>query len=218
MKILKTTLLAALVLCGTYTAARADYFVWRDEKSGMSLSFPDTWRIDTGQQPNDAITIKAPSGRANAVCRVRVDLDRRFLVYPQRFGADIQELNFSTAFWDQYFKAYHDDTVRQLQDDAGLGRGWAGYTEASYESAVPGPDMPRRGIAFATVYNDKLYVLDCSSHRDAFADWKGPFLGIAHSIDFFPAYHQLVSGNYRNFMADPRMNFTDIKNRYIDQY
>ena len=54
MKILKTTILAALVLCGTYQAARADYFVWRDEKSGMSLSFPDTWRMDTGQQPNDA--------------------------------------------------------------------------------------------------------------------------------------------------------------------
>ncbi len=113
----------------------------------------------------------------------------------------MQELNFSTAFWDQYFKAYHDDTVHHAAvDDAGLGRGWAGYTEASYESAAPGPDMPRRGIACSRPsITTSCMSPDCSSHRDAFADWKGPFLGIAHSIDFFPAYHQMTNGNYRNF-------------------
>jgi hypothetical protein len=218
MKIFKTALLATVLFCSATGAAKADYFLWHDEASGVSLSFPDTWRMDTNQKPGEVITIKAPSGRAHAVCKVRVLGDRRFVVYPQHYGADIQELNFSTAFWDQYFKMYDSDTIRQTQDDAGLGRGWAGFTEASYESAVPGPWMPRRGVAFATVYNDKAYVLDCSSHRDAFKDWKGPFLSIAHSIDFYPAYHQLMSGNYRNFMKDARMDFPDLKGRYRDQY
>ena len=58
--------LALLSLAAFTTTARADYFVWRDEKSGMSLSFPDTWRIVRGRQKDDILTIMAPSGRAHA--------------------------------------------------------------------------------------------------------------------------------------------------------
>ncbi|HTK85611.1 MAG TPA: hypothetical protein VL625_11060 [Patescibacteria group bacterium] len=218
MRIIKSAILAVALLVTAGTAAKADYFVWRDAKSGMSLSFPDTWKIVTNQKPHDVVTIMAPSGRAHAACKVSVSSERRFLIYPPRFGADVQELNFNADFWDQYFKMYDDDMERQTMDDAGLGRGWAGFTEAQYQTAVPGPWMAKRGIAFATNYFDKLYVLDCSSHRDAFADWKGAFLDIAHSIDFFPAYHQLMTGNYRNFMHEPRLDFPDIKLRYRDQY
>ncbi len=218
MRFFTTAILALTIACGFTTAARADYFFWRDAKTGLSLSFPDTWRMVSGLQPDDVITIMAPSGRANAQCRVRVDSDRRFMIYPPRYAPQIQKLNLGADFWNDYLKTYNDDQPYNLEDGAGLGRGYAGYAEASYVSAVPGPKMPRRGVLFATIYFGKLYVLDCSAHRDAFAQWVYPFLDIAKSVDFKPAYHTLTTGNYRNFEVDPRIQFWNHKDKPAEVY
>ena len=218
MRIRTLACLAFLSLNCLGGVARADYFVWRDEKSGLSLSFPDTWRIVQGRQKDDILTIEAPSGRAHAACRVRVDTDGRFLIYPPRLQDAEQRVAFDRTFWENYVAQYDDSSLYDVRDGAGLGRGFAGYADAGYTSAVPGPEMPRRAILFATNYYGKLYILECSSHLDAFQDWKGPFLGIVHSVDFLPAYHQLETGDYRNFEQDPRIEYRSQQNNRHEVY
>ena len=218
MRIRTLACLALLANTMLSHAARADYFVWRDEKSGLSLSFPDTWRIVQGRQKDDILTIMAPSGRANAACRVRIDIDGRFLIYPPRLQDAEQRLNFSRDFWGKYIGQYDDATLYDVRDGSGLGQGFAGYADAGYTSAIPGPEMPRRGILFATNYYGKLYVIECSAHRDAFQDWKGPFMSIVKSVDFKPAYHQLETGDYQDFTPLPRVEYRSQQNERHEVY
>lgn len=199
-------LLAVFLLSGG--AARADYYVWRDVDTGLSLSFPDTWLITSSADSNDILTVMPPSGRGNAMCRVRADRERRWLIYPPYFSPDVQETGFSRKFWERYLAEYSDHHVMEAWDGEGLGRGYAGYAIAAYSSPVPGPFMARKALMFATLYYDKAYVLECSSHRDAFGQWKEEFLSVAKSVDFKEAYDELMTGNYRNFMEEPPITFS----------
>lgn len=199
--------IAGFMILGGAQAARADYSIWRDVDTGLSLSFPDTWQQTNNANPDDIVTIMAPSGRAHASCSIKARADGRYLVYPPRFSDEIQKFDFSEAFWERYLGAYDHHVINIVYDGAGLGRGFASYADASYRSEVPGPYMRRRGLMFATLYNDTQYILDCSSHADAFDKWKPLFLSIAKSVDFRPAHSQTVGGNYRNFLKDPYMLF-----------
>lgn len=190
-------------------AAQADYFVWNDAKSGLSLTYPDSWRQVSNQGPHDVLTVMPPAGRAQAQCTIRIEDEQRFLVYPPRYGRDIQRLAVSNDFWNRYLYQYDNHRIDALYDGAGLGRGHASYVVASYNSKVPGPDMARRALMFASIYNDKLYVTECSSHADAFYDYQDIFLSVAGSVDFRKAYHETTVGHYRNFLADPNLIFID---------
>lgn len=189
--------------------AQADYFVWNDAKSGLSITYPDSWRQVSNQGPHDVLTVMPPSNRAQAQCTVRVEDEQRFLVYPPRYGSDIQKLAVSHQFWDRYLHQYDNHSIDALHDGAGLGRGHASYVVASYNSRVPGPDMSRRALMFASIYNDTLYVTECSSHADAFDSFQSIFLSVAGSVNFRKAHHETTVGHYRNFLADPNFIFID---------
>lgn len=192
-----------LVLSGGVCApARADYFVWEDPGSGLTLSFPDTWKRVSSSDPDDVLTIMAPSGRAHAACRVRVDADRRFVIYPQQYRPAIQKTGFGKAYWEHYLAQFDDPQIYETADGAGLGRSVAGWALAGFKSAVQGPYMDRTALMIASIYNDRVYVLECSSHRDAFEEWKEAFESIAGSIDFRKTYHENVTGDYRDFLKD----------------
>ena len=197
--------LVSLIVISSAQSARADYAVWHDPATGLSLSWPDNWKRVSNADPNDVLTIMAPSGRGHASCRVRADRDERYLVFPSQYDAGIQKFDYSGHFFNKYLAEYDDHEVINLQDGAGLGRGFAGYAIANYESAVQGPYMKRKALVFASLYNDTAYILECSSHRDAFTRWKGLFLSVAGSMNFKKVHHELRSGNYRNFMSDPRI-------------
>ena len=200
-------------------AARADYFVWQDAGTGMSLTFPDTWQRANNIDADDIVTLLAPSGRENAMCRVRMRPEGRFLIYPPGFASDIQKTTYNADFWMDYLTEYFYPQLYIAQDTAGLGRAFAGYAEASYWSTRPGPMMPRHGLMFAALYNGRAYVLECSSHADAFDRWKAAFLSVAKSVDFPKAYHELVQGNYpRNFTGDSRMIFRSPDNDAATTY
>lgn len=198
--------------------AYADYNVWRDVHSGMSFSFPDTWDIVSNADDNDVVTVMPPSGRAQATCRVRNDKDKRYLIYPPRHSAAIQKLDFSADFWDRYLAEFTNPNVVHVYDGAGLGRGFASYAEADYTSAVEGPEMKRRAIMFVSLYNGDLFVLECSSHQDAYEEWRDAFLSIAKSVDFKKAHEQMIGGHYRNFRNDRDVEFSDPKEKYITRY
>ncbi len=207
MKSFVLSALTILISIGFVSQAKADYFVWKDPESGVSLSFPDTWKQVSNADANDVITVMAPSGRAHASCRVRANADERYMVYPPKFSPSVQKISYSYDFWNKYLAEYDDAEIFDLYDGAGLGRGFASYAIADYESAVQGPHMHRRAILFATLYHDTAYVLECSSHVDAFKDWKKLFLSIAGSVDFEKAHHEVRTGNYRNFLGDRQMQF-----------
>ena len=218
MRLLLTAAMAFSLLAGSATIAKADYFVWEDPKTGMSLSFPDTWDITNNQDPGDVVTVAAPSGRANAICRISSHEDERYAIFPPRFGESVQRIEYSTEFWDQYLREYKQPELYSLQDGTGMGRGWSSFAEAGFTGSVPYPEMERRAVLFASLYNNRVYILDCSSHKDAFDQWKGPFLSIAKSIDFKKANHELLTGHYRNFMNDPRMLLQGPNGDYVVSY
>lgn len=210
--------LAAGLGSASASIAHAEYYLWQDQGTGLTISFPDTWKEVSSNEPDDVLTIMPPSGRAHAACRVRVREDGRSLIYPPRLSDAIQKTDYSLPFWEKYLKEYNDAKIVNFRDGAGLGRGFASYATAEYDSAVQGPYMHRKALMFASLYDDKAYVLECSSHRDAFNDWKGLFLSIAGSMDFRKIDNELITGNYRNFLADPKIEFEGVEGNETTYY
>lgn len=200
------------------TSARADYFVWEDPTTGLSLSFPDTWKIVSNNEDNDLITIMPPSSRDHAACRVRDNVDRRYLIYPPRYSAAIQKIDVSLDFWSDYLQEYTNPEIYNMQNGAGLGRGFASYAVAGYDGMVQGPYMHRKALMLASLYDDDLFVIECSSHADAFDSWKSIFLSIAGSVSFKQVDGVPAAGYYRNFLADPDLVFRDFEGRAIARY
>ncbi|MFN3827870.1 MAG: hypothetical protein ACK4NR_09635 [Micavibrio sp.] len=218
MRSILTAVATIALLIGGASAAKADYFVWQDQGTGLTLSYPDTWYVENGQDPDDVAVLMAPSGRANAYCRIRSHEDKRYAIFPPRYNSSIQKIEYSLGFWDRYLREYKQPELYNLQNSTGLGRGWASFAEAGYTSSVPFPEMERRAVLFASLYNNRVYIVDCSSHKDAFDQWKGPFLSIAKSIDFKKANHELLTGHYRNFMEDGRLLLPDEGRNYTTSY
>ncbi|MCM2344606.1 MAG: hypothetical protein NDJ24_08600 [Alphaproteobacteria bacterium] len=218
MRAFLTAVMAMALLTGSASMAKADYFVWEDTKTGLTLSYPDTWQVENGQDHDDLVTLAAPSGRAHAFCRIRSHEDKRYAIFPPRFNPSVQKIEYSLNFWDQYLREYKHPELYNLQDGTGLGRGWASFAEGGYVGSVPYPEMERRAVLFASLYNNRVYVLDCSAHKDAYDQWKEQFLSIAKSIDFKKANHELMTGNYRNFMNDGRMLLPDEGINYVTSY
>lgn len=210
MRSLLLSALTILVTSSFAVQAKADYVVWQDPDTGVSLSWPDNWQIVSNADRDDVITIMPPSGRAHAACRVRAREDMRFAIYPPHLSGAVQHVAYSGDFWTDYLMEYTNPEILQVYDDAGLGRGFASYALAAYESPVQGPYMNRRALMFASLYNGTAYILECSAHEHAFEQWKPMFLSIAKSVDFLKAHHELVTGHYFNFMADPRIEFEGI--------
>lgn len=212
---MRSFLLSALtiVLASGFAAqAKADYVVWQDSDTGVSLSWPDTWKMVSSADPDDVVTIMPPSGRGHAACRVRAREDDRFLIYPPGKSWAVQQVGYSQDFWHDYLMEYNEPEIFQVYDGAGLGRGFASYALAAYESPVQGPNMNRRALMFASLYNGTAYILECSAHEHAFEQWKPMFLSIAKSVDLKKAHHELTTGHYFNFMTDPRIEFESEQN------
>lgn len=207
MRFIQAAFLAMVLTGGFVAEARADYFVWEDPKSGLTLSYPDTWKMVSQRQPDEVLTIMAPSStNEDAVCRLRVRDDKRFLVYPPHLGRDVQTVSYSRAFWEEYLNEY-DNVEIYGTNDGGLGRGYGSFAVAGYDGAMFSPLGKRRGIMAASLYFGKSYIADCSARIEAFEKFQPLFLSIMGSVDFKKAHDELWSGDYRNFFADPRFEF-----------
>ncbi len=207
MKIIKTCLLAVILCFSVSGTALADYFVWQSAKTGVSLTFPDTWKIVSNKSPDDLVTVMAPSGRAHAACRMRARDDRRFEIYPPHYDAAIQQVGYSYDYMAAYLGEYDESEVLVMRNGAGLGRGYASYAIVSYEGAVQGPYMPRKALVFIGLYDNRVHILECSAHRDGFDQWQDLFLSIAGSVNYRKAGHETMTGHYRNFLGEERIIF-----------
>ncbi len=194
MRSLYLTLVIGLM--GFATPALADYSVWQDSTTGVSLSYPDTWRSVSSLQPDDLLTIAAPTKGENAQCRLKARPEKRYMVYPASLASAVQKRAVSKEFWDKYLAQYNNVTISFLAEDGGFGRGHGSVSSASFTIAHPQTGMPRSGILAASLYRDTLYILECTVDPQAFEYWRPVFLGILKSIDMPKREHELLHGNY----------------------
>ncbi len=191
--ILSASLLAA--------PAQAEVFVWQDEATKVSWSFPDRWAMGNDQKPSDVVTILAP-GEDQATCRMRTQEDRRFVIYPRRLDDRVQRLNVSREFWDAYTGQFDNAVINDVRDDAGLGLAFASVADVSYVTEV-GPRVQKRALMLAGIYNDTAYVFECSAAFSKFEQWRDAFGSVLHSVDMRLIRHPYTPGYYRDFMGDP---------------
>ncbi len=201
-------LFCLLILFLTFPiSAKADYFLWQDPGTGMSMTFPDTWKVQTNRRPGDTLTVMAPSDYDQPMCTLSSHQDRRYTIYPANYGRDVQQVAVSTKFWQDYLGRYSGYQLGPVVDGAGLGRWHASYATASYTQMFGSVMQQRRALMFASLYNDRLYVLECSSLAHAYENWVFPFQSIVKSVDFKKAYHELPTGEYANFLSKARRYF-----------
>ncbi len=191
----------ALSLGLAASAAKADVFYWQDPESGASLSFPDRWETVNNQNPGDVLTIRAPGDNEFAECRLNVQPEGRFKIYPISYSPEIQRLNVSAPYWDQYFGAYNNVNVGKVSDNAGLGRGFGSWATASYETAK-GAKMNKQAMAYASYYDKHIYTVECSAEHGAFSKWYNPFLSVVKSVNFKKTTNNNYTGYYRDFLSD----------------
>ncbi len=203
-KIVKSLLVGAVICSAFISSAQAGQFFYEDQKERFTMSFPDTWARVTNQKADDKITIAGPGVGDYATCKVRVRKDRRFVIFPGKYDSDIQKVAYSRDFWNNYLGDYDNVVVDTFKDEAGLGLGYASMAEASYETAE-GTLVRKRGVMFASLYHDRLYVVDCSSEESVFQKWRPAFLSIVKSVDFGSVRHAKTNGHYREFNKDPKI-------------
>ncbi|MCK5284877.1 MAG: hypothetical protein KAJ86_04745 [Alphaproteobacteria bacterium] len=182
----------------------AEVYFWQDPVSKMSLTVPDTWRMSHDQKPDDVVTFLAPGAGDYASCRMRIREDKRFAVYPRRYEDEIQRVYFSRSFWEGYVSEFTDAVLNDVHDNAGLGRGFASYADVSFVTAV-GSKVEKRGIMFASLYGNKVYVAECSAQSNAFSKWYPSFMSIVKSVDFRKRVPEFSGGYYRNFFQDYKL-------------
>jgi hypothetical protein len=189
------------------TAAKADYFVWADEKTGLTITFPDTWKMQNDVNVNTILTVMGPSANEQPRCRVDARDDKRYTIFPARYGDAVQKVAVSAKFWEAYLGQYDRPVIGASYDGAGLGRWFASYALASYNQTIGGVLQQRRAIMFASLYRDKLYVVECSALAHGYERWAADFRGIIKSVDFKKAYHELPTGEYANFLKESELYF-----------
>ena len=186
---------------GLAAPASAEVFYWQDHETGVSASFPDRWDFVTNTDPNDVLTVYAPGEGHMASCRVNAKEDARYAIYPRHYAGQIQRLYVSDEMWERFY-AYADNPVfHSREDDKGLSHGFASMAHVSFET-VDGPKALKRAVAFASLYGNTLYTVECSSEASVFHLWQGAFMSFIKSVDFKKHTNHALSGYYRDFLQD----------------
>lgn len=198
------------------SSAQAEYFVWKDPKTQVSLTFPDRWHEGNGQKADEIITLIAPGAGHYAECRMRARPDARFSIHPPHLAGPIQREFVSKDFWKGYVGEFDDAVLHSVTDNTGIGKGFASMAHYTFSSEV-GPRVAKHGFGFATIHYDTLYVFECSAEASAYEKWYPHFLSVAKSVDFRPVYNKFYEGYYRPFLADDPIviNNGDVHTPYV---
>jgi len=212
--------LGALITVGFTTTlsspVQAESFFYEDRDESFTITFPDTWKRINNQKADDELTIAAPGVNDYATCRVRVRKDRRYVIYPGKFDSDVQKVAYSRDFWNTYLGEYDDVVVDTFKDHSGLGRGYASMAEASYETAE-GSLVRKRGVMFASLYHDRVYIADCSAEESVYHEWRPAFMSVVKSLDITAGVrHSKARGHYRPFDKDDKVEV--LGRRKLDTY
>lgn len=198
---LKFITFAFILLFAPFTA-QADYYVWEDNEKGITLTYPDTWKLTSNQKPSDVFTVVGPNDYLDHPrCSLNVRNDRRFMIFPPEYSRSVQKVSYSTDFWEtEVRKRYLNPDVLQFGDNAGLGKGYGSYVIVDYIQKQGDKDIEMRALANATLYAGKSYYFECTAKREGFDKWQPLFQSIGGSIDFQKVYFETPHGYYRDFI------------------
>jgi len=204
--------LAAAVLAGVMAfaamPAMASSFVWKDEKNDFTMSFPDTWRMQTEDSPLTQLRIVGPLAEDLANCRMQVKDDGRIKIYPKRLVDEAVVGTLDRTFWDDYINEHNNAQIAEYLAPASLGNmGDATAVKVAY--VENGERM--YGVMIASLYADKLYVASCASKYDVYERWAPVFASILDSVQLKSKYHPFANGYYRDFLSDPKLVLPRVK-------
>lgn len=199
-KILTTAIFGLLIAVSA--PAAADTFVWQDPRGDYTMSFPDTWRIQTEDTPSTMLRIAGPLAEDNATCRMQVDADGRLKIYPKRLTDEAVVETLDQDFYDQQVAQHPDSRVIAYYAPASMG-GKGDATAVQYVFNDDG--NPMYGVMIGSIYGGKRYVANCSSKMEVYDRWSPVFASILDSVELKSKYHPFAIGYYRDFLMDPKL-------------
>ena len=203
-KAFKASVFAVAMTAGVISSAQAEINVFRDPVTKVTASYPDRWYDINNQNPGDVLTIRAPNAPGHqdfAECKINTQADGRFKIFPVQYSAPIQRLYIAEDYWKQYLARYDDVVVHKGTSNNGLGDGFASMAQTSY-TTPGGGKMRKRSIAFASLYNNVLYTVECSAVESSYHKWHNSFLSFIKSVDFHNRTNFALAGHYRDFIND----------------
>ncbi|MFK7839068.1 MAG: hypothetical protein AB8B83_01955 [Bdellovibrionales bacterium] len=204
MSLLKSLLFCATALPFAFsTSVKADIFHWQNQQEGISAAFPDRWHLETNLAYDEVFRISAPAVTdrfEDAQCRMRIRDDGRFKMHSVRNSGAIQRQHYGLEFWEHYLEDQRHAAVNYVKNDTGVARGYASMADLTFESFIQ-PRSIRRAIAFASHYQNRAYIVECSAEQASFEKWYPSFMGIIKSVDF-RSMTPFKNGAYRNFYGD----------------
>jgi len=204
-KIFSVIGISLLVAAGA-GVAHADTFVWKDQTNGFTFSFPDSWTIQSVDQPTTRIRIAGPIGEDWATCRVKAEKDGRLKIYPKRLMTEAVKETLDKDFWDHEVAEHEGGTVMQYRAPTGLGsKGDATAVRHAFYQDTDSAQTPMFGEMIGSIYGDMRYVISCSSKAAEFEKYAPVFASIMGSMDFDSKYHPFATGYYRDFLSDPKL-------------
>jgi hypothetical protein len=207
------------VLIAASPRAMADTFVWKDEANDYTISFPDTWRVQTDDAGYTRLRIAGPLAEDKPVCRMQVRPDGRVTLYPKRLMGTAVMQKFDRAFWEKEVSQFADARINNYYAPASLGgKGDATAVQVAFTEGRGDARMPMQGIMLASIYGGNRYTFTCSARQEVWNRWASLFLSIADSVEFEQKYHPFPSGYYRNFLLDPQLVFPRSKPGTTNRY
>lgn len=202
-------LLAMTVSAAT---AEASVFVWKDEANGFTVSFPDTWTVQTADTPTTRIRIASPVGEDFATCRVKAEKDGRLKIYPQDLMATAVRETLTRSFWENEVSQYENAAVTEYAVSKLPGAQVdATAIKASFMQDHGNGPVPMQGSMIGSIYGDTRYVASCSARQDQYQKYAADFATIMGAVELDSRYQPFATGYYRDFLADKKFTLPRFK-------
>lgn len=208
MMLRRISVFAVLAFLSMAGQAEASPFVWKDPRGDFTMSFPDTWRVQTPDGPQTYLRVAGPIEEDRATCRMEVTPDGRALIYPKRLvGMAVQNMLNEEFFRDEIAQ-YPNAQLTAFYSPASMGsKGDASAARYVYNDN----GTPMYGIMIASLYAENRFVASCAARLDVFNRWSDVFASILDSVELKEKYHPFAIGYYRDFLADPKLVLPRVK-------
>lgn len=197
---MRRILLTGLMVLGLAGGAQASTYVWEDPVNGFTFSFPDSWTVQTEDQPSTRIRIAGPLAEDLATCRVKAEKDGRLKIYPKDLMTQAVKETLDRDFWQGEIAEHDGAVITEYRAPAGMG-GKGDATAIKHAFVQDKVDM--YGAMIGSVYGDTRYVVSCASRASEYKKYAPVFASIMGSVDLDARYHPFAIGYYRDFLADP---------------
>lgn len=186
--------------------ASASIYLWKDPVHDFTVSFPDSWRVQTVDVPSTRLRVAGALAEDMATCRVKAEKDGRLQIYPKRHMTTAVGEKLNETFWQKEIAAYDGAQLLAFFDPASLGNmGDATAIKMSYTQSTGDTRVRMYGAMIGSIHGDMRYVVSCSARIDEYAKYATLFASIMDSVELEAKYHPFAIGYYRDFLADPKL-------------